>query len=59
MAKDTATNKTTDWLDERLGVAKGSKKLLNKIFPDHWSFMLGEIALYSFIVQILHQLAPD
>ena len=50
MAKDTVTNKTTDWLDERLGVAKGSKKLLNKIFPDHWSFMLGEIALYSFIV---------
>ena len=48
MAKDTVTNKTTDWLDERLGVAKGSKKLLNKIFPDHWSFMLGEIALYSF-----------
>ncbi len=50
MSKDTVTTKTTDWLDERLGVAKGSKKLLNKIFPDHWSFMLGEIALYSFIV---------
>ena len=24
--------------------------MLNKIFPDHWSFMIGEIALYSFIV---------
>ena len=24
--------------------------LLNKVFPDHWSFLLGEIALFSFIV---------
>jgi ubiquinol-cytochrome c reductase cytochrome b subunit len=42
--------KTTEWLDERLGIAKGGRSSLNKIFPDHWSFMLGEIALYSFIV---------
>lgn len=40
-------------LDERLHAAKGTKKLLNKVFPDHWSFMLGEIALYSFIVLLL------
>ena len=26
---------------------------LNKVFPDHWSFLLGEIALYSFIVLLL------
>ncbi len=38
--------------DERLGVAKFTRKSLNKIFPDHWSFMLGEIALYSFVVLI-------
>ena len=37
-------------LDERLGVAKGGRTFLDKIFPDHWSFMLGEIALYSFVV---------
>ncbi len=37
-------------LDERLGVAKGGRTFLDKVFPDHWSFMLGEIALYSFIV---------
>jgi ubiquinol-cytochrome c reductase cytochrome b subunit len=40
------------WLDERLGVAKSSRTLLDKIFPDHWSFLLGEIALYSFIILI-------
>jgi ubiquinol-cytochrome c reductase cytochrome b subunit len=39
-------------LDDRLGVAKGGRVLLDKIFPDHWSFMLGEIALYSFVVLI-------
>ena len=26
---------------------------MRKIFPDHWSFMLGEVALYSFIIIIL------
>ncbi|MCL4313391.1 MAG: cytochrome bc complex cytochrome b subunit [Actinobacteria bacterium] len=41
------------WLDERLGVSKSGKKFLDKIFPDHWSFMLGEIALYSFVVLVL------
>ncbi|WP_427894716.1 cytochrome b [Kribbella sp. GL6] len=41
------------WFDDRLGIAKIGKKNLRKIFPDHWSFMLGEIALYSFIILIL------
>ncbi len=31
-------------------MAKGGRTILDKIFPDHWSFMLGEIALYSFII---------
>ncbi len=39
-------------LDERIGIARGGRNLLDKIFPDHWSFMLGEIALYSFIVLV-------
>ncbi len=29
------------------------KKNLRKIFPDHWSFMLGEIALWSFVVLLI------
>ncbi|WUS88222.1 cytochrome bc complex cytochrome b subunit [Kribbella sp. NBC_00709] len=41
------------WIDDRLGIAKIGKKNLRKVFPDHWSFMLGEIALYSFIILIL------
>ena len=39
--------------DERLGTNSWLKKNLNKVFPDHWSFMLGEVALYSFIVVLL------
>lgn len=42
-----------NWLDDRLGVQKWARKSLNKIFPDHWSFMIGEIALYSFMILIL------
>ncbi len=38
------------WVDDRLAISRGGRHLLNKIFPDHWSFMIGEIALYSFIV---------
>jgi hypothetical protein len=44
--------KIVDELDDRLGIAKGGRIFLDKIFPDHWSFMLGEIALYSFVVII-------
>ncbi|MDI6908964.1 cytochrome bc complex cytochrome b subunit [Nocardioides sp.] len=41
------------WADERLGLATAMKKNLRKVFPDHWSFMLGEIALWSFVVLLL------
>ncbi len=41
------------WLDERLGLATAAKKQIRKVFPDHWSFMLGEIALWSFVILLL------
>jgi ubiquinol-cytochrome c reductase cytochrome b subunit len=42
------------WADERLGLAKLPKLMsLRKVFPDHWSFMLGEVALWSFVVLLL------
>ena len=46
-------DKAFNWVDDRLAVSRGGRHLLNKIFPDHWSFMLVEIALYSFIVLLL------
>lgn len=49
----TDAGKTALWVDDRLGVARFARTMLNKIFPDHWSFMLGEIALYAFVILIL------
>jgi ubiquinol-cytochrome c reductase cytochrome b subunit len=40
-------------VDDRLQVATPLRAILNKVFPDHWSFLLGEIALFSFIILIL------
>ena len=42
-----------DYLDRRTGIGRAVKEFARKVFPDHWSFLLGEIALYSFIVLIL------
>lgn len=41
------------WLDDRTGAAKPFGYLLKKVFPEHWSFMLGEIAMYSLIICLL------
>jgi ubiquinol-cytochrome c reductase cytochrome b subunit len=42
-----------DELDQRYHPAAGMRKQFNKVFPTHWSFMLGEVALYSFLVLLL------
>jgi quinol---cytochrome-c reductase cytochrome b subunit len=42
-----------EWADDRLGLGSLMKKNIRKVFPDHWSFMLGEIALWSFVVLLL------
>ena len=41
------------YVDDRVGSNRFLGRSLKKVFPDHWSFMLGEIALYSFIVILL------
>jgi ubiquinol-cytochrome c reductase cytochrome b subunit len=45
--------RTGAWVDNRLGLAKFARTTLRKVFPDHWSFLLGELALYSFVVLLL------
>ncbi|RMI34286.1 cytochrome bc1 complex cytochrome b subunit [Nocardia stercoris] len=42
-----------DGADARYRAAPFLKRSINKVFPTHWSFLLGEIALYSFIVLLL------
>jgi ubiquinol-cytochrome c reductase cytochrome b subunit len=44
---------TANYVDERVGVSGILKEFGRKIFPDHWSFMLGEVAMYSFFVLLL------
>ena len=41
------------YVDDRVGSNRFLGRSLKKVFPDHWSFMLGEIALYSFIIVLL------
>src|SRR5918994_728880 len=52
-APTTRLGKTAYEIDDRLIVAGPLRRTLNKVFPDHWSFLLGEIALYSFVVLLL------
>src|SRR5690349_2523901 len=40
-------------VDARLRAATPLRGILNRVFPDHWSFLLGEIALYSFVVLVV------
>src|SRR3990170_545612 len=51
--KPSKVGAATLWTDERTGIGGLGKKQLRKVFPDHWSFMLGEIALWSFVVLLL------
>ncbi|MGN6742927.1 MAG: cytochrome bc1 complex cytochrome b subunit [Amnibacterium sp.] len=47
------TGWASNYLDERTGISYVVREFGRKIFPDHWSFMLGEVALYSFVVILL------
>jgi ubiquinol-cytochrome c reductase cytochrome b subunit len=42
-----------DTVDDRLGTSSFLQKALDHIFPDHWSFMVGEIAMYSFVILLI------
>jgi ubiquinol-cytochrome c reductase cytochrome b subunit len=52
-SKPSKVGAVATWADDRLGLATAMKKQVRKVFPDHWSFMLGEIALWSFVVLLL------
>lgn len=40
------------WLDDRLRVAAASRRNLRKPFPAHWSFLIGEIALFALVILV-------
>ncbi|WP_257570779.1 cytochrome bc complex cytochrome b subunit [Streptomyces sp. NP160] len=50
---DKRTATVAGYLDDRVGASKIVKTFARKIFPDHWSFMLGEVCLYTFVVLLV------
>jgi ubiquinol-cytochrome c reductase cytochrome b subunit len=44
---------TLDFVDDRLGSSKFLQSAMDKIFPDHWSFMVGEISMWCFVVLLI------
>jgi ubiquinol-cytochrome c reductase cytochrome b subunit len=48
----SAPSRAGRYVDDRLRAAHFARKAANKVFPDHWSFMLGEVALYAFVVLV-------
>ena len=53
MSMQTRLADQAEAMDSRYHLAAGMKRQINKVFPTHWSFLLGEIALYSFIVLLI------
>ncbi|MDE3227559.1 MAG: ubiquinol-cytochrome c reductase cytochrome b subunit [Acidobacteriota bacterium] len=53
MTVEARLGSVANYVDERTGAAAWMKKNLQKVFPDHWSFLLGEVALYSFVILLL------
>ncbi len=47
------TDRLVRWFDKRLGVSGFARSALDKIFPDNWSFMLGEVAMYCLIILVI------
>ncbi|NED98288.1 cytochrome bc complex cytochrome b subunit [Phytoactinopolyspora alkaliphila] len=48
-----SAGRVVDFVDQRITASNWLKRNMRKVFPDHWSFLLGEIALYSFILLLL------
>jgi ubiquinol-cytochrome c reductase cytochrome b subunit len=48
----TELGRLVGWLDERTGFAGVARTVLRKVFPDHWSFLLGEITLFCYVVLV-------
>ncbi|MDI3331050.1 MAG: ubiquinol-cytochrome c reductase cytochrome b subunit [Micrococcus sp.] len=49
----TPTGKIANFVDTRVGASPIVREFGRKIFPDHWSFMFGEVALYTFVILLL------
>jgi ubiquinol-cytochrome c reductase cytochrome b subunit len=46
----TELERVVGWMNSRLGLAPTMRVALRKVFPDHWAFLLGEVALFCFVI---------
>ncbi len=46
------TRRIFRFLDSRTGGAGVTAKALRYVFPDHWTFLFGEIAMYAFVILV-------
>lgn len=49
----TPGGRISNYVDQRVGGTGMVREFGRKVFPDHWTFMFGEVALYSFIILVL------
>ncbi len=49
---ETELERLVAWVDRRTGVAATLRVAMRKVFPDHWSFLLGEVALFCFVILV-------
>jgi len=50
--QDTELERLVGWVDRRTGAASILRGAMRKIFPDHWTFLIGEIALFAFVILV-------
>ncbi|HEY3832959.1 MAG TPA: ubiquinol-cytochrome c reductase cytochrome b subunit [Acidimicrobiia bacterium] len=48
--RDVIAGSAGRWVDDRLNVSKFADSVLSHVFPDNWTFLLGEIAMYCFTI---------
>jgi ubiquinol-cytochrome c reductase cytochrome b subunit len=48
----TVLDRVAGWFDERTGLGQFIQGALRKVFPDHWSFLLGEVALFCLLILV-------
>jgi ubiquinol-cytochrome c reductase cytochrome b subunit len=48
--RPTELERLAGWVDDRTGIEQFARTVLRKVFPDHWTFLLGEIALFCFVI---------
>ncbi|HET7028215.1 MAG TPA: cytochrome bc complex cytochrome b subunit [Candidatus Limnocylindrales bacterium] len=50
--RPTELERVANWFDERTGSERYARTVLRKVFPDHWTFLLGEVALFCFVILV-------